>query len=92
MDEGGNLLAPGQTGEVVVRGACVMAGYEGSASDGEEFFPGNWFRTGDQGFLDADGYLFLTGRLKEIINREVKRLRRARWTRHSWTTQLWSKL
>ena len=69
MDEGGNLLAPGQTGEVVVRGACVMAGYEGSASDGEEFFPGNWFRTGDQGFLDADGYLFLTGRLKEIINR-----------------------
>jgi len=69
MDERGNSLAPGKTGEVVVRGACVMAGYEGSVADGEEFFPGNWFRTGDQGFLDAEGYLFLTGRLKEIINR-----------------------
>jgi acyl-CoA synthetase (AMP-forming)/AMP-acid ligase II len=69
MDEEGDTLAPGKTGEVVVRGACVMAGYEGSAAEGEEFFAENWFRTGDQGFLDADGYLFLTGRLKEIINR-----------------------
>ena len=68
-DEAGNSVAPGKTGEVVVRGACVMGGYEGSTADGEEFFAGNWFRTGDQGFLDADGYLFLTGRLKEIINR-----------------------
>ena len=68
-DEAGNSLAPGKTGEVVVRGACVMTGYEGSMADGKEFLAGNWFRTGDQGFLDADGYLFLTGRLKEIINR-----------------------
>ena len=69
MEEAGDPLAPGKTGEVVVRGACVMAGYEGSAADGKEFFVGDWFRTGDQGFLDADGYLFLTGRIKEIINR-----------------------
>jgi acyl-CoA synthetase (AMP-forming)/AMP-acid ligase II len=69
IDEAGDSLAPGKTGEVVVRGACVMAGYEGSAAGDKEFFAGNWFRTGDQGFLDADGYLFLTGRLKEIINR-----------------------
>ena len=69
MDEGGDSVLPGESGEIVVRGACVMAGYEGSGADGKEFFEGDWFRTGDQGYLDADGYLFLTGRLKEIINR-----------------------
>jgi acyl-CoA synthetase (AMP-forming)/AMP-acid ligase II len=69
MDEAGALLVPHKTGEVVVRGPCVMAGYEGSSAVNEEAFTGKWFKTGDQGFLDTDGYLFLTGRLKEIINR-----------------------
>jgi acyl carrier protein len=55
--------------EVVVRGACVMQGYENNATANEESFKGEWFKTGDQGFIDADGYLFLTGRIKEIINR-----------------------
>jgi len=55
--------------EVVVRGACVMQGYEGNAAANEESFKGEWFKTGDQGFIDSDGYLFLTGRIKEIINR-----------------------
>jgi len=55
--------------EVVVRGACVMQGYENNATANEESFKGGWFKTGDQGFIDADGYLFLTGRIKEIINR-----------------------
>jgi len=55
--------------EVVVRGACVMNGYEGNAAANEESFKGEWFKTGDQGFIDSDGYLFLTGRIKEIINR-----------------------
>lgn len=55
--------------EVVVRGACVMQGYEGNAAANEESFKGEWFKTGDQGFIDADGYLFLTGRIKEIIIR-----------------------
>lgn len=55
--------------EVVVRGACVMQGYEGNATANEESFKGEWFKTGDQGYIDADGYLFLTGRIKEIINR-----------------------
>src|SRR5882724_1789754 len=68
MDEAGALLEPHQTGEVVVRGECVMGGYEGSTVN-EESFRGEWFRTGDLGFRDTDGYLFLTGRLKEIINR-----------------------
>jgi len=68
-DESGALLEPHQTGEVLVRGACVMSGYEDSAAVNEESFTGGWFKTGDQGFLDTNGYLFLTGRLKEIINR-----------------------
>ena len=55
--------------EVVVRGACVMQGYEGNATANEESFKGEWFKTGDQGYIDTDGYLFLTGRIKEIINR-----------------------
>jgi acyl-CoA synthetase (AMP-forming)/AMP-acid ligase II len=68
-DELGALLGPHQTGEVVVRGACVMTGYEDSDAVNEESFTEEWFKTGDQGFLDTDGYLFLTGRLKELINR-----------------------
>ncbi len=55
--------------EVVVRGACVMQGYESDATANDESFKEGWFKTGDQGFIDADGYLFLTGRIKEIINR-----------------------
>lgn len=69
VDEEGRLLGPGTPGEVVIRGPSVMAGYEGNPeADAKAFFDG-WFRTGDQGYLDEDGYLFLTGRLKEIINR-----------------------
>jgi acyl carrier protein len=68
-DESGGLLEPHQAGEVVVRGACVMNGYEDSAAVNKESFAEEWFKTGDQGFLDPNGYLFLTGRLKEIINR-----------------------
>lgn len=69
MNEAGEFLSIKQTGEIVVRGACVMQGYEGSTTTNEESFKGEWFKTGDLGFIDADGYLFLTGRLKEIINR-----------------------
>ncbi len=56
-------------GEIVVRGACVVTRYEEDARVNEELFTGGWFKTGDQGFIDDDGYLFITGRLKEIINR-----------------------
>jgi acyl-CoA synthetase (AMP-forming)/AMP-acid ligase II len=68
-DGGGALLPPGQTGEVVIRGANVTPGYENNAPANRASFTSGWFRTGDQGYLDDDGYLFLTGRLKEIINR-----------------------
>jgi len=69
LDEAGNPLPDGQTGEVALRGASVTAGYEGNPEANAKAFANGWFRTGDQGYRDADGYLFLTSRLKEIINR-----------------------
>jgi acyl-CoA synthetase (AMP-forming)/AMP-acid ligase II len=69
MDPAGNLLEPGRTGEVVVRGPNVTSGYENNPGANAEAFTQGWFRTGDQGVLDGSGYLTLTGRLKEIINR-----------------------
>ena len=69
MDDDGELLAPGEIGEIVIRGANVTAGYENNPKANAEAFTNGWFRTGDQGVIDEDGYLSLTGRLKEIINR-----------------------
>ena len=63
-------LAPGQRGAIVVRGPTVTPGYVGEASAAEAAFTENgWFRTGDEGFLDGDGYLTICGRLKDVINR-----------------------
>lgn len=69
MDEIGTLLPSGATGEVVVRGRNVTRGYEHNPTANDAAFTDGWFRTGDQGRLDPQGYLYLTGRLKEIINR-----------------------
>jgi oxalate---CoA ligase len=69
MDEQGKLLSAGQTGEIVIRGAGVFQGYETNQNVSPEAFTDGWFRTGDLGYLDADGYLFITGRCKDIINR-----------------------
>ncbi len=69
MDERGELLPPGSAGEVVIRGANVTRGYRKNPDANHSAFASGWFRTGDQGVIDADGYLRLTGRLKEIINR-----------------------
>ena len=69
MDEAGQLLARGETGEVVIRGENVTAAYENNPTANAQAFVDGWFRTGDQGVIDGDGYLKLTGRLKEIINR-----------------------
>jgi oxalate---CoA ligase len=69
MDEGGHLLGRGVTGEVVIRGPNVTPGYEANPDANAKAFTAGWFRTGDQGLLDDEGYLRLTGRLKELINR-----------------------
>jgi acyl-CoA synthetase (AMP-forming)/AMP-acid ligase II len=69
MTDDGAILPAGEIGEVVIRGRNVTAGYENNPDANAKAFTGGWFRTGDQGALDAEGYLRLTGRLKEIINR-----------------------
>ncbi len=69
MDLDGNLLKAGDTGEIVIRGPNVTPGYENNDKANAEAFTHGWFRTGDQGIMDADGYISITGRLKEIINR-----------------------
>jgi acyl-CoA synthetase (AMP-forming)/AMP-acid ligase II len=69
MAEDGTLLPRGDTGEIVIRGPNVTAGYESNPKANAEAFQNGWFRTGDQGVMDAEGYISITGRLKEIINR-----------------------
>jgi acyl-CoA synthetase (AMP-forming)/AMP-acid ligase II len=69
MGTDGKLLPAGDVGEVVIRGANVTPGYANNPKANAEGFRDGWFRTGDQGVIDAEGYLRLTGRLKEIINR-----------------------
>jgi acyl-CoA synthetase (AMP-forming)/AMP-acid ligase II len=69
MDDAGNLLPQGEIGEVVIRGPNVTRGYADNPEANAKSFTNGWFRTGDQGLLDEDGYLKLTGRIKEIINR-----------------------
>jgi acyl-CoA synthetase (AMP-forming)/AMP-acid ligase II len=65
----GDFADSGETGEVIIRGPNVTAGYEANPEANAGAFTDGWFRTGDQGVIDADGYLTITGRLKEIINR-----------------------
>jgi acyl-CoA synthetase (AMP-forming)/AMP-acid ligase II len=68
MDEKGALLPAGSHGEVVIRGESVTRGYLSPESAKAGAFRNGWFRTGDEGQFDGDGYLTLLGRLKEIIN------------------------
>ena len=69
MDSHGRHLPPGKRGEVVIQGDNIIHGYENNPEANAVSFVDGWFRTGDQGCLDADGYLTLVGRLKELINR-----------------------
>jgi acyl-CoA synthetase (AMP-forming)/AMP-acid ligase II len=68
-DEDGNILSSGEAGEIVVKGGTVFSGYENAPDDNKAAFTDGWFHTGDIGYLDSDGYLFLTGRKKELINK-----------------------
>ena len=69
VDIDGRHLPRGSSGEVVIRGGNVVAGYEDNPTANAASFVYGWFRTGDQGYLDEDGYLHITGRIKELINR-----------------------
>lgn len=69
LDEYGGILAPGREGEIAVRGECVFSGYDDTPEENAALFKDGWFRTGDMGLLDREGYLFLTGRKKELINK-----------------------
>jgi acyl-CoA synthetase (AMP-forming)/AMP-acid ligase II len=69
MAEDGTVLPQGETGEIVIRGENVTLGYKNNPKANAENWTNGWFRTGDQGVLDEDGFLTINGRLKEIINR-----------------------
>ncbi|MGA8153601.1 MAG: acyl--CoA ligase [Terriglobales bacterium] len=69
MDKDGRLLGPGERGEAVIQGASVFRGYENNPDANASAFVNGWFRTGDEGLLDEDGYLHLKGRIKDIIIR-----------------------
>lgn len=69
MNEAGELLKADEIGEIVIRGPNVTSGYKNNPEANAAAFTNGWFRTGDQGVVDSDGYFRLTGRLKEIINR-----------------------
>lgn len=69
VDAAGAHLARGATGEIAIRGPGVTAGYEANPQANAAAFTDGWFRTGDLGTLDEDGYLRIEGRIKEIVNR-----------------------
>jgi acyl-CoA synthetase (AMP-forming)/AMP-acid ligase II len=69
LDDSGNELLVGVSGEVAVRGPNVIDGYENNPQANASSFTRGWFRTGDLGVLDQDGYLRLLSRIKELINR-----------------------
>lgn len=69
LNDGDNFLGNGEIGEIVVKGETVFSGYEDAPDENKAAFINGWFRTGDLGYLDDDGYLFLTGRKKEMINK-----------------------
>ena len=69
VDDKGQTVPTGSPGEIVIKGPNVMQAYENNPKANADAFYDGWFRTGDQGVMDDDGYVAIVGRLKEIINR-----------------------
>ena len=69
MNENGDVLKQGEEGEVCIKGENVTLGYDNNEEANKTSFTNGWFRTGDQGYFDKEGYLKISGRLKEIINK-----------------------
>jgi non-ribosomal peptide synthetase component E (peptide arylation enzyme) len=74
VDDDGNPVPRGREGEIFARGPECFIGYQNPDLDREAFAPGGWFRTGDLGVLDADGYLTVTGRKKDIVIRKGEKI------------------
>ena len=74
MDQRGKIQPHGVTGEVVIKGSNVTQGYEDNPEANSKCMTNGWFRTGDEGVLDSEGYLKLVGRLKEIIIRSGEKI------------------
>jgi len=68
LEEAHKIMPPGEHGEVFVRGPQVMAGYWNNTEETNNVLQDGWLRTGDVGYRDADGYIFITDRLKDMIN------------------------
>ena len=69
MNDKNEILLQGEIGEICIKGDNVTNGYENNPEANKQSFINDWFRTGDEGFFDEDGYLKISGRLKEIINK-----------------------
>ena len=69
MDERGGLQPAGVQGEICVTGPTVISGYETNPEANAESFRDDWYRTGDEGYVDSDGFLYVTGRIHEVVNR-----------------------
>jgi amino acid adenylation domain-containing protein len=69
MDPRGRELPVGERGEIVLRGPTITRGYESDIAANKSALRNGWFRTGDLGYLDPEGYLFIVGRIKDVINR-----------------------
>ena len=69
MNDKNEKLLQGEIGEICIKGDNVTNGYENNPEANKQSFVNDWFRTGDEGFFDKDGYLKISGRLKEIINK-----------------------
>ncbi|MBY8977773.1 AMP-binding protein [Rhodobacteraceae bacterium NNCM2] len=74
LGDDGAHLPPGQNGEIILRGPNIARGYDDPEATRAAFTQDGWFRTGDLGHLDDEGYLFIVGRLKEVINRGGEKL------------------
>lgn len=69
LDDYGEAVGTGKTGEIVIQGRVVISGYLDAPEENKTAFRGGWFYTGDMGYIDEEGYLFITGRKKELINK-----------------------
>jgi acyl-CoA synthetase (AMP-forming)/AMP-acid ligase II len=74
LDDKGKALPVGALGEIAVRGPNVFSGYEDDPEENARVFSNGWFRTGDLGFMDGEGYLHLGGRVKDIINKGGRKI------------------